>query len=120
MYGDRVQCLDHFSSVVLIEAVVRNPEPDFSLDQFTQPNPAYPHAEPQVPWDEGLLTSNGESLLARRINCVTGVGPLRFAFYLQYWDPNLPLRWKHGDIKVPQLAPMPLRLRLLMPYTPCG
>jgi hypothetical protein len=74
MYGDEDQCRDRFSSVVLIEAVVVQANERFSL----------PHGAAQVPWDEGLLSSDGEVLLARRINCVKGSGRLRFAFFMHY------------------------------------
>ena len=92
MYGDERQCRDHFSSVILIEALVDYADETFALSDFTQPNPAYPRGANQVPWDEGLLSSDGTVLLARKINCVRGQGSLRFAFYMHYWDPHLPLR----------------------------
>jgi hypothetical protein len=119
MYGDEEQCRDHFRSVVLIEAVVSVADEPFSLSDFTQPNPHYPGGDPQVPWDEGLLSPNGEILLARTINCVKGDGPLRFAFYMHYWDPQLPLRWTHGELFCPAPQPTPVRLEILMPYRAC-
>lgn len=119
MYGDENQCRDHFSSVVLIEVFVEEPDKHFSLGDFTQPNPAYPHGTFQAAWDEGLLSPDGEQLLARRMDCVKGQGPLRFAFYLHYWNPQLPLRWTHGEISCPPPEPMPPRLSRLMPYRPC-
>ncbi len=119
MYGDEEGCRDHFSSVVLIEVVGEAAGDQFSLDGITQPNPAYPHGSPQAAWDEGLLSSDGEILLARKINCVRGRGPLRFAFYMHYWDPQLPLKWTHGEVPCPPPQPMPERLKRLMPYRPC-
>jgi hypothetical protein len=59
MYGDEDQCRRHFSSVVLVEGVVDDPEGKF-LDGITQPNPAYPGGWPQAPYDEGLLSADGE------------------------------------------------------------
>ncbi|MCU1273557.1 MAG: hypothetical protein JWO48_988 [Bryobacterales bacterium] len=119
MYGDEEQCRDHFSSVVLVEALVEAGGERFSLHDITQPNPAYPHGSSQAPWDEGLLSPDGETLLSRKISCVKGSGPLRFAFYMHYWDPNLPLKWTHGEVVCPQPQTMPVRLELLMPYRPC-
>jgi hypothetical protein len=119
MYGDEDQCRHHFSSVVLIEAVLSEAEEQFSLFDFTQPNPAYPHGVAQAPWDEGLLSSDGEVLLARKINCVKGHGPLRFVFYMHYWNPELPLCWTYGEVFCPAPQPMPVRLEVLMPYRPC-
>jgi hypothetical protein len=119
MYEDDAQCRDHFSSVVLVEAQVDGGDERFNLDSFAQPNPAYPHNSPQSPWDEGLLSLDGESLLSRKIGCVEGSGPLRFAFYIHYWDPNLPLKWTHGEVVCPSPQTMLVRLKLLMPYRPC-
>jgi hypothetical protein len=66
MYGDDEQCRDHFSSVVLVEAIASGVDERFTLADFTQPNRAYPHGAAQVPWDEGLLSSDGETLLIER------------------------------------------------------
>jgi hypothetical protein len=119
MYCDQEQCRDHFSAVALIEAVASEDDERFSLSDFTQPNPAYPHGAAQAPWDEGLLSSDGETLLVRKMDCVNGNGPLRFAFYMHYWNPELPLRWTYGEVLCPAPQPMPVRLELLMPYHPC-
>jgi hypothetical protein len=119
MYGDEGQCRDHFTSVVLIEAVVADVDERFSLSGFSQSNPAYPHGVAQAPWDEGLLSSDGEVLVARKINCVKGTGKLRFAFYMHYWNPELPLRWTYGEVWCPSPQSMPVRLEVLMPYRPC-
>jgi|SRR6516162_6270172 hypothetical protein len=119
MYGDEGQCRDHFSSVVLIEAVASEIDERFSLSDFTQPNSDYPGGDPQVPWDEGLLSSDGEVLMARKLGCVIGRGPLRFAFYIHYWNPELPLRWTYGEVFCPTPQVMPVRLEILMPYRPC-
>ena len=58
----------------------------------------FEHRVAQVPFDEGLLSNEGETVLARKINCVKGKEPLRFAFYMHYWNPELPLRWTYGHI----------------------
>ena len=42
----------------------------------------------QVGYDEGLLSADGETLLQRRMGCVQGTGPLRFAVYLHFYDPD--------------------------------
>jgi hypothetical protein len=119
MYDDVAQCRDHFSSVVLIEAMIEGADPTFGIDEFTQPNPEYQHGSAQLRWDEGLLSADGETLISRRIGCVRGAGPLRFAFYLHYWNPALPLRWSGGEVVCPPIEPMPVRLEILMPYRPC-
>ena len=119
MYGDEAQCRDHFSSVVLVEAVVDGHDERFNLSDFWQANPNSPHGMRQVAWDEGLLSSDGERLLARKIDCVKGSGPLRFAFYIHYWRPGLPLHWTYGEASCPAPQRMPARLKRLMPYRSC-
>lgn len=121
MYGDEDQCWDHFSSVVLIEVIVRDVDHRFSVGDFTQRNPDYPFNSPQVAYDEALLSLDGEELLDRRISCVekTGPGPLRFAFYLHYYDGTLPLQWTYGEVRCPGVTEMPVRLQTLVPYRPC-
>jgi hypothetical protein len=119
MYGNEDQCRDHFSSIVLLECTVEGIDDTFALDGFTQANPAYPHSSPQVPWDEALLSQKGDFIVARGINCVKGTGVVRFAFYMHYWDPSLPLLWSHGSVACPYPQPMPARLRKLVPYRSC-
>lgn len=121
MYGDEDQCREHFSSVVLIELLVRDVDSRFDVGDFTQPNPKYPFNSPQVAYDEALLSLDGEELLERQILCVQkrGAGPLRFAFYLHYYDEALPLRWTYGEVQCPGVKEMPVRLQVLVPYHPC-
>jgi hypothetical protein len=135
MYGNEEQCRDHFSSVVLIEAVVSNCDGGFSLDEFRQPRPLLPnlatHPHPfgihgvppdgsyQAPWDEGLLSPDGGQLLARSLGCVKGQGTVRFAFYIHYWNDTFPREWAYGKVACPAPQAMPERLKRLMPYRPC-
>ena len=119
MYGDEDQCRHHFSSVVLVEAVAETRGGTVDLDSVTQTNTTYQGVGSQAPWDEGLLSPDGESVLARTMNCVKGEGAVRFAFYMHFWDSRRPLTWKQGDIQCPQPEPMPDRLKKLMPYRPC-
>lgn len=131
MYGNEAQCRDHFSSVVLIEAIARNCGDLLNLDDFRQPQPFRPNPEihpnahlpsegsSQVPWDEGLLTEDGRELMRRSIGCVKGGEPLRFAFYMHYWNEKYPLLWTFGEVVCQKPQEMPERLQLLMPYRPC-
>jgi hypothetical protein len=36
----------------------------------------------------GLLSIDGETLIQRKMNCVHGTGPLKFAVYLHLYDPQ--------------------------------
>jgi hypothetical protein len=83
----------YFSSVVLIEAVAKNLDGRFDVGAFTQPNPIYPGGYSQVAYDEVSLSLDGEELVSRKPFCMkdVGRGPVRFAFYLHFYDDKLPL-----------------------------
>jgi hypothetical protein len=51
-----------------------------------------------VGYDEGLLSSDGETLIQRKMDCVRGSEPLRFAVYLHLYDPLRPLQWPYGQV----------------------
>ncbi len=74
---------EHFDSLVLIEAIIHDVNDQFKIIKIGQQPP--PSNDPkyfQVPYDEALLSSDGETLIQRKMNCVHGTGSLRFAFYL--------------------------------------
>ena len=73
----------------------------------------------QVPYDEALLSADGELLIQREMNCVRGTGPLRFAAYLHLYDPHRPLQWQCGEVNCPAVQDAPVRLMVLMPYRAC-
>lgn len=119
--GDYEATREHFRTVVLIEAVVDGLADKFDMGKFGQWQPAtekYP-AHMQVGYDEGLLSQDGETLIDRRIDCVYGSGPLRFAVYLHIFDPSQPLLWQGGEVVCPPVQDVPVRLLALMPYRPC-
>jgi hypothetical protein len=63
----------------------------FKLKHFGQTldHPVFP---PQLKcaYDEALLSSDGNSVIDRRMNCVFGTGSLWFAFYLHFYDADPP------------------------------
>lgn len=71
-------------------------------------------------YDEALLSSDGNHIIAREMNCIGGAGPLRFAFYLHYYDPDRPLHWSYGQVQCPPIRPVPVRLKSLVPYNACS
>jgi hypothetical protein len=73
-----------------------------------------------VGYDEALLSNDGETLIQRDMDCIHGTGQLRFAVYLNMYDPQLPLEWQGGEVVYPPAQEMPLRLQLLMPYKACS
>src|SRR5690349_3637578 len=79
--GDDEATRKHFEKLVLIEAVVEELTGPFEMSKFGQMQPDHPN-DPrwmQVGYDEGLLSADGELLVERRMKCVHGTGPLRFA-----------------------------------------
>ena len=119
--GDDQATRDHFSKLVLIEAVVEGLTEPFLMGEVGQMQPDHPDDPSwmQVGYDEGLLSADGESLIARGMESVQGSGPLRFAVYLHLYDPKRPLRWQHGEVTCPPVQDAPARLMKLMPYTAC-
>jgi len=41
---------------------------------------------------------------------VQGTGPLRFAVYLHFYDPQRPLLWQGGELTCPPVQEAPVRL----------
>jgi hypothetical protein len=120
--GDEDYTKRHFDKLVLIEALVEDLEEPFDMEKFGQMDIEFP-ADPrrmQVGYDEGLLSSDGELLIERDMNCVHGSGPLRFAVYLHLFDPNRPLLWQRGEVTAQPVQEVPIRLAMLMPYNACS
>jgi hypothetical protein len=116
------QTREHFDKLVLIEARVENLNEPFDMGEFGQMRSELP-TDPnymQVGYDEGLLSPDGGSLLARTMDCVQGKGPLRFAVYLHLYDPTRPLLWQCRQVNCPALSGAPERLMKLMSYMACS
>jgi hypothetical protein len=110
---------EHFDTLVLIEAVVEGLSEPIDFSKFGQMHPDRPDDPDSmlVGYDEGLLSSDGETLIQRKMDCVRGTGPLRFAVYLHMYQPTRPLQWQYGQITCPPVQDAPARLMMLMPYT---
>lgn len=112
---------EHFNGLVLIEAFVHNADDQFDISQIgQQPSHSDDPNSFMVPYDEALLSSDGETLIQREMDCVHGTGSLRFAFYLHLYDPSKPLETGYGPIHCPIIQPVPDRLKELVPYTACS
>jgi hypothetical protein len=116
--ADDDETREYFDKLVLIEGVVEGLSGPFSMLEFGQMQPAFPDDPTRklVGYDEGLLSYDGETLLSREMDCVKGVSPLRFAVYLQFYDPQRPVQWQGGEVTCPPVQEMPVRLSMLMPY----
>ena len=110
----------HFEDLVLIEAVVDEIDDRFKLIEIGQPQALqdYPNHF-QCAYDEALLSADGKQVIERRIDCVKGKCPLRFAFYLHCYDANRALQWSYGKVECPRVEPAPKRLKYLVPYRAC-
>ena len=111
----------HFDTLVLIEAIVEGLAEPFEMIRFGQMQAEFSDdpRHMQVGYDEGLLSADGETLIQREMDCVSGSGPLRFAVYLHLYDPQRPLLWQGGEVMCPPVEEIPVRLSLLMPYNAC-
>jgi hypothetical protein len=110
----------HLKDLVLIEAQVEGADDKFSLADMGQNVVLEGFPEHfQCAYDEALLSADGNSVIKRDINCVKGTGPLRFAFYLHFYDLSRPLQWSYGEIECPPVEPVPERLKKLVPYNAC-
>ncbi len=120
--GDEQATREHFEKLVLIEAVVEGLTGRFDFSKFGQMLSGYRNYPDnmQVGYDEGLLSADGETLIQRRMHCVQGTGPLRFAVYLHFYDPQRPLQWQGGEVSCPPVQEAPIRLMMLMPYRACS
>jgi hypothetical protein len=107
----------HFKDLVLIEALVEHIDTRFKTGELGQlyTRGDYPDNF-QCAYDEALLSLDGKAVIERSMHCVRGSGPLRFAFYLHFYDANRPLRWSYGEVQCPAVAPAPRRLKSLVPY----
>jgi hypothetical protein len=110
----------HFEKLVLIEAIVSNVDQGFTMKNLGQTVdvPGF-ERHVQCAYDEALLSADGHTLIDRRMKCVHGTGDLRFAFYLHFYDPQRPLESPYGLVECPTVQPVPVRLKILVPYRAC-
>ena len=114
----------HFDGLVLIEALVEGVEEPFDIAEIGQlisEGPDDPGCM-QVPYEEALLSADGETAVAHGFDWESRKerGTFRFAFYLHFYDPARPLRTPVGEVDCPVVQDVPVRLMMLMPYTACS
>lgn len=112
------QVRDQLSSVILVEAIVRDRDDRFDVSQFTQPQDGISEGYWQCAWAEAYLTDDGKRLLVERWADPPKEGDLRLAFFLHSWQPSRPLRTSYGDVACPAVKKMPDRLARIVPYEP--
>ena len=91
------QTQQHFAGLVLDRSGCRRD----AGDRFKAIELGQPYQEHfQCAYDEATaFSADGELLIDRRMNCVVGTGPLRFAFYLHFYNPERPLEWSCGRVQ---------------------
>ena len=104
------------SSIALVEVMVRNPDAKFDVGDFRQPQEGVDPAMWQVAWREVFLTEDGRSLAQKPPGNSCSIGPLRIAFFIHFWQGNVPLLSSYGDIICPSVQEMPQRLVDLISY----
>ncbi len=110
------QCTQQLKSVVLIELLVSNPDEQFSLRDFTQPQHGVPEDSWQAAYNETYLTLDGESVIKTKFNDLPTEDCYRCAFFLHFYNDQAPLRTSYGDLECPDPEPMPERLERMAPF----
>jgi hypothetical protein len=111
-------CREQLESVVLIEAIVRNRDSKFKVDDFVQPHTDLPRENWQVAYAESYLSRDGEKVLPWRREGEILSDTVRIAFFIHFFDPKKPLYSSYGTLKCPPVQEMPERLQRLVPYQP--
>lgn len=101
----------------LIEIIVRGSKAPFDIGGFTQPVPGQPESNWQVPWDECVLDSTGETIVADYEgideNPALLVGDVRMAFFFHYLNLSVGLITPFGTVSLPAASPLPSRLKIM-------
>ena len=107
----------HMDDAAMIEVLVNNPDTNFDIGRFIQPNPAQAENFWQVAWDEKFLTPDGEKLIELdRKSKLPDTKQYRVVFTIHFWKPDQPLRSSYGELALPSIQPLPERLWRLTPY----
>jgi hypothetical protein len=108
---------DYWEKLVLIEALAHDMDGELDAGKLGQQPRERPDPNSFLCcYDEGLLSTDGETLISRDMGCVRGTGCLRFAFYLEFYDATRPLSIPYGAVGCPAVVEMPARLEMLMPF----
>jgi hypothetical protein len=92
----------------LLELVVTN-SPGFDIGSITQDDPTQPRENWQAPYDERLLTAEGDADQEASLRPEALRGDLRLAFFMHYLDPSRLLTTPLGDVP-PRATVRPERL----------
>jgi hypothetical protein len=81
--------LELMDEAVLVEVLVSNPDANFTICDFVQPNPSTSHHYWQAAWNPKFLTPDGETLIEveSEFKC-PDVAEFRIVFVIHYWIPG--------------------------------
>lgn len=103
--------------VHLLEIMVKNSEGIFGIIKFTQEIPTEPKDNWQVPYDEKILNTEGDEIVADGFDAENKPelwkGDVRLAFFFHYLDLSKPLKTPFGDIVLPKESKRPNRLSIM-------
>jgi hypothetical protein len=101
----------------LVELIVHDGDGPFDVGAITQAAPARPRSDWQVPYDEKLLTADGDGVqheTGRSLDEPPSPPALtRLAFFLHYLDLDRPLLTPFGEVPLPPPVERPARLAAL-------
>jgi hypothetical protein len=107
----------HIDEAAVLEVMVTNPDANFDVGKFIQPDPTKAENFWQVAWNEKFLTPDGETLIElNRTQKLPTASRYRIVFVIHFWNPNQPLRSSYGELALPSIQPLPERLWRLTPY----
>jgi hypothetical protein len=107
----------HMDKAAAFEVMVTNPDANFNVGKFIQPDPTKSENFWQVAWNEKFLTPDGETLIElNRTQKLPTASQYRIVFVIHFWKPNQPLRSSYGELALPSIQPLPERLWRLTPY----
>jgi hypothetical protein len=112
------KCREQLQSTVLVEALVRNRDHRFRGGDFCQPLDGIDSGNWQVAWAEAYSSLDGASRLEARWPGPPEAKDFRVAFFIHYWEDDVPLMSSYGELRCPAVQEMPERLRRLVPYEP--
>jgi hypothetical protein len=107
----------------LVEVLVKNSIGVFDMGRFTQEIASVPPSHWQVAYDEQILDTSGETIVAdgffSRDKPALWVGDVRLVFFFHGLDFSKPLKTPFGDATLPGETTRPRRLSGLNYEPPC-
>ena len=100
---------EELSSVVAFDVIVIDADEKFEVDDFTQ------SGSEQVAYDEVYLSSDGHSVESDWK--LKNPAEFRVYFFLHDVDNQKPLISSYGELKIPDLKPLPNYLEKIHPFS---